>query len=106
MIEKTRPEEVTGLSVAGSEGDEKAYAKLVPLVYAELHQLAHRYMSRERPDHTLQTTALVGEAYTRLVDQKVHWQNRSHFFAIAAEVMRRILVDYARQRQYAKRGGE
>ena len=102
---ESHPEEVTGLLVAWSKGDEKAYDKLVPLVYAQLHQLAHRYMSRERPGHTLQTTALVGEAYLRLVDQKVHWQNRSHFFAIAAEVMRRILVDYARQRQYAKRGG-
>ena len=106
MIETTRPEEVTGLLVAWSKGDETAYEKLVPLVYDELHKLAHRYMSRERPGHTLQTTALVGEAYLRLVDQKVHWQNRSHFFAIAAEVMRRILVDYARQRQYAKRGGD
>ena len=106
MVEKTRPEEVTGLLVAWSKGDEKAYEKLVPLVYAQLHQLAHRYMSRERPGHTLQTTALVGEAYLRLVDQKVHRQNRSHFFAIAAEVMRRILVDYARQRQYQKRGGD
>ena len=105
MTRRTSPEEVTGLLVAWSKGDEKAYDKLVPLVYAQLHQLAHRYMSRERPGHTLQTTALVGEAYLRLVDQKVHWQNRSHFFAIAAEVMRRILVDYARQRQYAKRGG-
>jgi len=105
MTEKTKPEEVTGLLVAWNSGDETAYEKLVPLVYAELHRLAHRYMSRERPDHTLQTTALVGEAYLRLVDQKVHWQNRSHFFAIAAELMRRILVDYARQRQYAKRGG-
>ena len=106
MTRRTSPEEVTGLLVAWSEGDSLAYEKLVPLVYAQLHQLAHRYMSRERPGHTLQTTALVGEAYLRLVDQRVHWQNRSHFFAIAAEVMRRILVDYARQRQYAKRGGD
>ena len=105
MTERPRPEEVTGLLVAWSKGDEQAYEKLVPLVYGELHKLAHRYMSRERPGHTLQTTALVGEAYLRLVDQKVHWQNRSHFFAIAAEVMRRILVDYARKRRYAKRGG-
>ena len=105
MIESARPEEVTSLLVAWSNGDEKAYDKLVPLIYGELHKLAHRYMSRERPDHTLQTTALVDEAYLRLVNQRVHWQNRSHFFAIAAEVMRRVLVDYARQRQYAKRGG-
>ncbi len=105
MTGKTKPDEVTGLLVAWSNGDETAYEKLVPLVYAELHRLAHRYMSRERPDHTLQTTALVGEAYLRMVDQKVHWQNRSHFFAIAAEVMRRVLVDHARSHAYAKRGG-
>jgi len=105
MSEKSRPEEVTGLLVAWSQGDERAYDELVPLVYGELHKLAHRHMSRERPGHTLQTTALVGEAYLRLVDQKVQWRNRSHFFAIAAEVMRRILVDYARKRRYAKRGG-
>ena len=97
--------EVTGLLVAWSEGDESAYEKLVPLVYAELHRLAHRFMSGERPDHTMQTTALVNEAYLRLVDQKARWQNRSHFFAIAAQVMRRILVDHARAHTYAKRGG-
>jgi len=101
----TNPANVTDLLVAWSDGDKQAYDKLMPLVYDELHRLAHRYMSRERPGHTLQTTALLGEAYLRLVDQKVRWQNRSHFFAIAAEVMRRILVDYARQRTYAKRGG-
>lgn len=97
--------QVTDLLVAWSNGDKLAYDRLVPMVYDELHRLAHRYMSGERPGHTLQTTALVDEAYLRLVNQKVHWQNRSHFFAIAAEVMRRILVDYARQRRYAKRGG-
>jgi RNA polymerase sigma factor (TIGR02999 family) len=97
--------EVTGLLVAWSEGDESAYEKLVPLVYAELHRLAHRFMSGERRDHTIQTTALVNEAYLRLVDQKARWQNRSHFFAIAAQVMRRILVDHARAHAYAKRGG-
>jgi RNA polymerase sigma factor (TIGR02999 family) len=97
--------EVTGLLVAWSEGDESAYEKLVPLVYAELHRLAHRFMSGERRDHTIQTTALVNEAYLRLVDQKARWQNRSHFFAIAAQVMRRILVDHARSQAYAKRGG-
>ena len=102
---QTSPDQVTDLLVAWSEGDKAAYDKLVPLVYDELHRLAHRYMSGERPGHTLQTTALVDEAYLRLVNQKVHWQNRSHFFAIAAEVMRRILVDYARQRRFAKRGG-
>lgn len=105
MTEKTKPGEVTGLLVAWGNGDETAYEKLVSLVYAELHRMAHRYMSRERPEHTLQTTALVGEAYLRLVDQKVHWQNRTHFFAIAAEAMRRILVDHARSHAYAKRGG-
>jgi RNA polymerase sigma factor (TIGR02999 family) len=97
--------QVTDLLVAWSNGDKLAYDRLVPLVYDELHRLAHRYMSGERPGHTLQTTALVDEAYLRLVDQKVHWQNRSHFFAIAAEVMRRILIDYARRRRYTKRGG-
>lgn len=99
------PPQVTDLLVAWSNGDKLAYDRLVPLVHDELHRLAHRYMSGERPGHTLQTTELVDEAYLRLVNQKVHWQNRSHFFAIAAEVMRRILVDYARQRRYAKRGG-
>ena len=76
------------------------------LVYEELHRLAHRYMKRESPGHTLQTSALVNEAFVRLVDQKnVRWQNRAHFFGIAAQMMRRILVDYARSRNYAKRGG-
>lgn len=104
MIPDKAPAQVTDLLVAWSQGDKQAYDRLVPLVYDELHRLAHRYMSGERPGHTLQTTALVDEAYLRLVNQKVHWQNRSHFFAIAAEVMRRILVDYARKRRYAKRG--
>ena len=77
------------------------------LVYEELHRLAHLYMNRERPGHTLQTSALVNEAFVRLVDQRdVHWQNRSHFFGIAAQMMRRVLVDYARSRQYQKRGGD
>lgn len=105
MAEQTPKQDVTGLLLAWSDGDKAAYDQLVPLVYDELHRLAHRYMSRERQGHTLQTTALLDEAYMRLVDQKVRWQNRSHFFGIAAEVMRRILVDYARQRHYAKRGG-
>lgn len=105
MNQHGSPAQVTDLLVAWSEGDKAAYDRLVPLVYEELHRLAHRYMSGERPGHTLQTTALVDEAYLRLVDQKVHWQNRSHFFAIAAQVMRRILVDYARKRRFAKRGG-
>jgi RNA polymerase sigma factor (TIGR02999 family) len=99
-------ENVTGLLVDWSNGDQTAYERLVPLVYAELHRLAHHYMNRERGDHTLQTTALVNEAYVRLVDQKkTHWQNRAQFFGICAEMMRRILVDYARQQQYQKRGG-
>ena len=99
-------ENVTGLLLDWSNGDQSAYERLVPLVYAELHRLAHHYMSRERGDHTLQTTALVNEAYVRLVDQKrTQWQNRAQFFGICAELMRRILVDYARQHQYQKRGG-
>jgi len=102
----TSPQEVTELLIAWSDGDNGAYEKLMPLVYEELRRLAHRYMRREREGHTLQTSALVNEAYLRLIDQKnVHWQNRSHFFAIAAQIMRRILVDYARSRRYGKRGG-
>ncbi len=99
-------ENVTGLLIDWSNGDQTAYERLVPMVYAELHRLAHHYMNRERGDHTLQTTALVNEAYVRLVDQKrMQWQNRAQFFGICAELMRRILVDYARQQQYQKRGG-
>ena len=99
-------QEVTGLLLDWSNGDRAAYDKLVPLVHEELHRLAHHYMRRERPGHTLQTSALVDEAYLRLVDQtNVRWQNRTHFFAIAAELMRRILVDYARHHARAKRGG-
>jgi RNA polymerase sigma-70 factor (ECF subfamily) len=98
--------EVTQLLLDWSDGDQAAFDALMPLVYDELRQMAHRYMSRERPGHTLQTTALVSEAYLRLVDQKrVHWQNRAHFFAVAAQAMRRILIDYARKQRYAKRGG-
>jgi len=105
MAEPLTANEVTALLVDWSNGDKAAYDKLVPLVHDELHRLAHRYMSRERPGHTLQTTALVDEAYLRLVDKKVQWQNRTHFFAIAARVMRRILVDHARAHAYQKRGG-
>jgi RNA polymerase sigma factor (TIGR02999 family) len=101
------PRDVTQLLVAWSNGDEAARDQLMPLVYEELHRLAHHYMNRERPGHTLQTSALVNEAFVRLVDQRdVHWQNRSHFFGIAAQMMRRVLVDYARSRQYQKRGGD
>ena len=98
--------QVTQLLLAWGEGDQVARDQLVSLVYEELHRLAHSYMKRESPGHTLQTSALVNEAFVRLVDQKnVRWQNRAHFFGIAAQMMRRILVDYARKRNYAKRGG-
>src|SRR5215510_10360221 len=97
--------EVTQLLLAWSNGDEKAQDQLMPLVYQELHRLARRRLLQERAGHTLQTTALVHEAYLRLVGQKKSkWQNRAHFYAIAAQMMRRILVDYARRRRYAKRG--
>jgi RNA polymerase sigma-70 factor (ECF subfamily) len=98
---------VTQLLVAWSDGDQAALDQLMPLVQQELRRLARSYMRGERRGHTLQTTALVNEAYLRLVDQKhVRWQNRAHFLAIAAQLMRRILVDYARRRQYQKRGGD
>jgi RNA polymerase sigma factor (TIGR02999 family) len=97
--------EVTQLLAAWSGGDRSALDKLLPLVEDELHRLAHRYMSHERPDHTLQTTALVNEAYLKLIDQKVNWQNRAHFFGIAAQIMRRILIDHARKHLGAQRGG-
>lgn len=99
-------ETVTGLLLAWSDGDEAALEKLTPVVYAELHRLARRYMRRENAGHTLQTSALVNEAYLRLVDaHRVRWQNRSHFFAVSARIMRQILVDFARARQNLKRGG-
>lgn len=98
--------EVTQLLQAWGDGERDALDKLVPLVYDELRRAARRYMRSENPNHTLQTTALVNEAYLRLVAQKgTRWQNRAHFFAIAAGMMRRILVDHARHRKYAKRGG-
>jgi len=100
------PNDVTQLLVAWGDGDQNARDQLMPLVYAELHRLAHRHIRKERPGHTLQTSALVNEAFLRLVDQRdVLWQSRAHFFSIAAQMMRRILVDYARKRQFAKRGG-
>ena len=100
------PEEVTQLLLAWGNGNQAALEKLMPLVYEELRRLAHHYMRTERPGHTLQTTALVNEVYFRLVDQKhMHLQNRAHFFAISAKLMRRILVDHARSNQYVKRGG-
>jgi RNA polymerase sigma factor (TIGR02999 family) len=99
--------EVTQLLQAWSGGDEQALGELIPLIHKELHQLARRYMAGESPGHTLQTTALVNEAYLRLVDVKnVNWQNRAHFFGVSAQVMRRILVDFARSRRSLKRGGE
>lgn len=98
--------QITELLAEWREGNQSALDELYPLVYDELHRMARRYMSRERKDHTLQTTALINEAYVRLVDQKnVNWANRSHFFAISAQIMRRILVDHARRHAYAKRGG-
>jgi len=97
--------DLTQLLSAWSEGDRSALERLLPLVEDELHRLAHRYMSRERKDHTLQTTALVNEAYLKLIDQKVNWQNRAHFFGIAAQIMRRILIDHARQHLGPQRGG-
>jgi RNA polymerase sigma factor (TIGR02999 family) len=100
------PEQVTELLIGWSNGDQSALDRLIPLVYDELHRLARRYMRRERRDHTLQTTALVNEVYLRLVDQKnVSWQNRAHFFGIAANLMRQILVNYALSHRTAKRGG-
>jgi RNA polymerase sigma factor (TIGR02999 family) len=100
------PEEVTRLLVDWGNGDQAALDELIPLVYVELRRLAGRYMRRESQGHTLQTSALVNEAYLRLIDQKsVQWQNRAHFFGVAAQLMRRILVDHARSRSRAKRGG-
>src|SRR5437016_11092593 len=106
MIQASR-EEVTGLLRAWSDGDQAALEKLMPLVYAELHYLAKRYMGHEHAGHSLQTSALVNEAYLRLVDDAhgMRWQNRTHFFAVSAQIMRRILVDFARARQNLKRGG-
>lgn len=100
------PREVTQLLKAWNEGDDAAFAQLVPLVQAELHQLAQNYMNRERVGHLLQTTALVNEAWLRLIDwHNVSWQNRAHFYGAAASIMRRILVDEARERQRQKHGG-
>ncbi|MBL8186802.1 MAG: sigma-70 family RNA polymerase sigma factor [Acidobacteria bacterium] len=99
-------EEITQLLLAWGGGDETALERLMPLVHAELKRLAKRYMNRQRTGHTLQTTALVNEAYLRLIDSsRVQWQNRAHFFAISAQLMRRILVDAARAKQNLKRGG-
>src|SRR6266852_7678870 len=102
----TAPKNVTELLGKISGGDEQALAELVPAVYAELRRLASHYMRQERGNHTLQATALVHEAYLRLVDQReVRWENRNQFLGVAAQLMRRILVDYGRSRRAAKRGG-
>ena len=99
-------QEVTQLLADWSRGDDAAFAKLTPLIYEELRRIAHRHMGGQRPDHTLQTTALVNEAYLRLADQtKPNWQSRAHFFAVAARAMRQILVSYARSQRSQKRGG-
>jgi len=99
------PQQVTELLLSWSQGRTSALEELMPLVHNELQRLAHRYMASQRPGHTLQTTALVNEAYLRLVDcSRVGWQNRAHFFAVSAQLMRRILVDFARSRGYQKRG--
>jgi RNA polymerase sigma factor (TIGR02999 family) len=99
--------DITELLLAWNEGDKQALNQLMPLVEEELHRLAHHYMVGERPGHLLQTTALVNEAYLRLIDSsRVRWQNRAHFFAVSAQLMRRILVDLARARMKLKRGGD
>jgi RNA polymerase sigma factor (TIGR02999 family) len=101
-----RENEVSQLLIDWRDGDKAAFNKLVGLVHQELRGIARRYMRRERASHTLESAALVNEAYLRLVDaSRIDWQNRAHFFAVAAQLMRRILVDHARSRKYAKRGG-
>jgi len=105
-MEAPQSHEVTQLLNAWSAGDEEALEKLTPLVYRELHRAAQRYMAGERSGHTLQATALINEVYLRLVDAKrMDWQNRAHFFGVCAQLMRRILTDFARSRRYKKRGG-
>src|SRR5262249_24588780 len=102
---KIVPDDVTQLLESWGKGDRLAFERLMPLVYDELHRLAQRYLRNERSDHTLQSTALVHEAYLRMVDQKtVQWQNRAHFFGVAAQSIRHILVDHARGHKAAKRG--
>jgi len=100
------PTAITELLIRWRQGDQSALERLIPLVEDELHKIAHRYMSRENPGHLLQTTALVNEAFLRLIDQsRVSWQNRAHFFGIAAQIMRRILLNHARDQKRIKRGG-
>jgi RNA polymerase sigma factor (TIGR02999 family) len=106
-MENPSTKDVTELLRAWSGGDREALDKLAPVIHAELHRLAHAYMGRERPGHILQTSALVNEAYLRLIDwENAAWQNRAHFFGVAAQMMRRILVDHARAHEAEKRGGE
>jgi RNA polymerase sigma factor (TIGR02999 family) len=105
-VSELSPEPVSGLLAKWQGGDEEAFRALVPLLYKELRRLAHHYLQKERPDHTLQSTALVHEAYLRLAKQKpAHFENRVHFLAISAQLMRQILVEYARRRRTAKRDG-
>jgi RNA polymerase sigma factor (TIGR02999 family) len=105
-MERSPSQGVTQLLVAWTHGEQAALDQLVPLVHAELQRLAHRHMARERPGHTLQTSGLVNEVYLRLVDvNQVRWQDRVHFFAVSSQLMRMILVDFARSRRYLKRGG-
>ncbi|MGI8656479.1 MAG: sigma-70 family RNA polymerase sigma factor [Pyrinomonadaceae bacterium] len=100
-------QDVTGLLLEWQQGDHDALDKLTPLVYDELRRIAHRYMRQERGGHTLQTTALVNEAYVRLVGgQRIEWQNRAHFYGVVAQVMRRVLIDHARRLQNIKHGGD
>ena len=103
----TTSHEVTQLLIEWGNGDQAALDRLMPLVYGELRQMARRYMARQNPGHTLQTTALINEAYMRMVGgEEKQFQNRAHFFGVAAQAMRHILVDYARSKNYAKRGGD
>jgi len=105
-MERPPAQGVTQLLAAWGQGEQSALDKLIPLVHRELRRLAHRQMGRERQGHTLQSTALVNEVYLRLIDvNQVRWQDRAHFFAVSAQLMRRILVDFARSRRYQKRGG-
>jgi RNA polymerase sigma factor (TIGR02999 family) len=106
MAATTSSPQVTRLLLAWRQGDDAALERLIPVVYQELRRIARRYMAGQRPSHTLQPTALINEVYLRLVDcQLVNWQNRAHFLAVCANMMRRVLVDYARSKQYQKRGG-
>ena len=107
MSEASSSPNVTNLLVAWGKGDQQAFDKLMPQVQRELHRIADRYLAAERPGHDLQATALINEAYLRLVDWKdIQWADRAHFFALAANMMRRVLVDHARRRDRVKRGGE